>query len=208
MPQGEAPQAATAMRKGAARQRLAVLHGVGAAMRRQTLRRLRVVAPRLGPVMLGLCLGVTFEGRPWSMAATCGKGLWLAAVLKDPTLRPYDAELFSSAFNFGPTLEANRTVAELVAELLKHWPGKWEDRSDPSAVHEAKLLSLAIDKAFHLLGWKPVWGFERTVEETVSWYRRAESCAAPQMAAFTSQQIRAFCDSAANAGVPWACRTQ
>ena len=50
-------------------------------------------------------------------------------------------------------------MAELVTEMLKHWPGRWEDRSDPNAVHEAKLLQLATDKANALLGWAPVWTF-------------------------------------------------
>ena len=38
---------------------------------------------------------------------------------------------FATAFNFGPQLEANRTVGELVEEALQHWPGSWQDlRSD------------------------------------------------------------------------------
>ena len=65
-----------------------------------------------------------------------------------------------SAFNFGPDHEANRTVAELVQEVLKHWPGRWEDKSDPKAVHEAELLELSIDKARALLGWSPVGIFQ------------------------------------------------
>lgn len=44
------------------------------------------------------------------------------------------------------------------------------DRSDPNAVHEAGLLNLDIRKARRILGWKPRWNFEKTVEETVKWY--------------------------------------
>ncbi len=76
-----------------------------------------------------------------------------------------------SAFNFGPWTDSNRTVRELVEEMLKHWPGQWMDTSDPAAPHEARLLHLSIDKAYHLLGWRPVWGFEKTVEKTVNGYR-------------------------------------
>ena len=46
-----------------------------------------------------------------------------------------------------------------------------------AAVHEAGLLSLDIRKARRVLGWKPKWNFEKTVEETVRWYesvRRGE----------------------------------
>lgn len=82
-----------------------------------------------------------------------------------------DLALLSSAFNFGPDLSSNRSVRDLVEEILKHWPGRWVDRSDPAAPHEASLLNLATDKSFHTLRWRPRWGFDRTVAETVAWYR-------------------------------------
>jgi CDP-glucose 4,6-dehydratase len=78
----------------------------------------------------------------------------------------------SSAFNFGPQLEANRSVRELVEESLRHWPGNWLDQSDPCSPHEANLLNLVIDKAYHQLGWSPRWTFTTTIERTVHWYRR------------------------------------
>ena len=74
----------------------------------------------------------------------------------------------------GPPLEANRSVRELVEEALGHWPGRWEDQSDPFAPHEASLLNLVIDKAHHQVGWAPRWDFATTVERTVSWYRRVQ----------------------------------
>ncbi|MFN9547790.1 MAG: CDP-glucose 4,6-dehydratase, partial [Cyanobacteriota bacterium] len=58
----------------------------------------------------------------------------------------------ATAFNFGPLLEANRTVRDLVEEALRHWAGQWEDHSDPNSPHEASLLHLVIDKAHHELG--------------------------------------------------------
>jgi CDP-glucose 4,6-dehydratase len=75
-----------------------------------------------------------------------------------------------SAFNFGPGPDSNRTVADLVAEILKNRTGTWEDASDPSALHEATLLNLSIEKAGRFLGWKPKWVFEETISRTVSWY--------------------------------------
>lgn len=84
-----------------------------------------------------------------------------------------DITSICTPFNFGPTLSSNRTVLELVRELMKHWPGNWEDKSDPNAPHEAGKLNLTIDKAFHLLGWQPNWDFELTIRETVAWYRNA-----------------------------------
>ena len=89
--------------------------------------------------------------RPWQHVLEPLSGyLWLAARLHQPST--FNHQL-ASAFNFGPGNEANRTVAELVTELLQHWPGRWEDKSDPHAVHEASLLHLATDKANALLDW-------------------------------------------------------
>lgn len=108
--------------------------------------------------------------RPWQHVLEPLSGyLWLGACLQN---EPSTARLRSlaSAFNFGPALSSNRTVAELVSELLKHWNGTWSDQSDPNAPHEASRLNLAIDKAYHLLAWAPTWDFERTIRETAEWY--------------------------------------
>lgn len=74
-------------------------------------------------------------------------------------------------FNFGPGPESNRTVEDLVAELLKHREGSWRDASDPKAPHEATLLNLSIARSERILNWRPKWGFEQTLEKTAVWYR-------------------------------------
>ncbi|MFM8525482.1 MAG: CDP-glucose 4,6-dehydratase [Cyanobacteriota bacterium] len=86
---------------------------------------------------------------------------------------------FMTAFNFGPMLEANRSVGELVQAALAHWPGHWCDLSDPFAPHEAGRLHLQIDKAHHQLGWQPRWDFACTVKRTVGWYRDVHEGASP-----------------------------
>ena len=73
-------------------------------------------------------------------------------------------------FNFGPTLQTNRSVRDLVATILQFWPGTWVDHSDPAAPHESHLLHLQIDKAHHRLGWRPLWDYDTTVRRTVNWY--------------------------------------
>jgi CDP-glucose 4,6-dehydratase len=139
--------------------------------------------------------------RPWQHVLEPLSGyLWLAARLSE--LSTNDSPL-CSAFNFGPALTSNRTVAELVQEVLKHWPGRWEDKSDPHAVHEAKLLNLATDKAFHFLKWQPVWNFEQTIAQTVSWYRRCtdDATQAPEL---TTSQVADYTGAAKALGIPWA----
>lgn len=135
--------------------------------------------------------------RPWQhVLEPLGGYLWLAARLAAD-------RKFATAFNFGPTPAATQPVAKLVAEVLKHWPGKWEDRTDPRAVHEATLLSLAIEKAERELGWKPVWDFPATIFETVEWYR--DVAKNPALAAtLTRRQIAAYEAAAKNLKLTWA----
>lgn len=113
--------------------------------------------------------------RPWQhvlepLSGYLGLAQQLYEALNDRT----DALVeLSGAFNFGPSLASNRPVCDLVDAMLQHWAGTWVDYSNPRAVHEAKLLNLVTDKAFHGLGWQPVWDFERTIAHTVAWYREA-----------------------------------
>ena len=121
--------------------------------------------------------------RPWQhVLEPLGGYLILAMQMAAGTLdRVGDSHSASAmAFNFGPELGSNRTVAELVQEILKHWPGNWVDECDPKAPHEAGKLNLATDKAFHTLGWRPKWDFETTIKKTVEWYLAAEKCRQPK----------------------------
>jgi len=144
--------------------------------------------------------------RPWQHVLESLSGyLQLGAEIHRAALNSQPSTLNSlcSAFNFGPSHVSNRTVAELVAEVLKHWPGNWEDRSDPNAAHEAKLLNLATDKAYHWLRWQPVWNFEQTIAASVNWYRRCAADAS-QARSLTLNQINDYVKAARSAGVPWA----
>ena len=75
------------------------------------------------------------------------------------------------AFNFGPTIKSNRTVAELVESILHHWEGSWNKTSQVSSPHEAGLLHLQSEKANHILGWHPRWDYGQTIQRTVNWYK-------------------------------------
>ncbi|HHP7244073.1 MAG TPA: CDP-glucose 4,6-dehydratase [Elainellaceae cyanobacterium] len=137
--------------------------------------------------------------RPWQHVLEPLGGYLLLAQRLFEQLTAEDSTIPSqslqTAFNFGPALTSNRSVKNLVDQILSHWPGEWLDQSDPQAVHEAKLLNLVTDKAFHSLGWQPVWGFERTIQETVQWYRQANQLSYSDTEAFqqlTLQQIQQY----------------
>lgn len=143
--------------------------------------------------------------RPWQHVLEPLSGyLWLGACLSNSQLSPFSSQL-TSAFNFGPALDSNRTVAELVQEILKHWPGRWEDRSDPKAVHEAKLLNLATDKAHHLLQWRATWDFATAIAQTTRWYQESYT-QSTDIAEFTRRQIAAYLESGRGCANEWAGR--
>lgn len=118
--------------------------------------------------------------RPWQhVLEPLGGYLLLAERLFAEANRSPVRFTLASAFNFGPGLEANRSVRELVETALQHWPGSWRDGSDPHAPHEAGRLHLQIDKAHHQLGWHPRWDFATTVARTVAWYHAVHEGASP-----------------------------
>lgn len=137
----------------------------------------RIVPDAMRALAEGRMIGVRnpMATRPWQhVLEPLGGYLRLAERLTTVA----DPALLATTFNFGPQLEANRSVRKLVEESLRHWPGEWEDKSDIRNPHEANLLNLVIDKAFHQLDWAPHWSFETTVERTVNWYRRVQECQA------------------------------
>ncbi len=110
--------------------------------------------------------------RPWQhVLESLGGYLILGAKLMDT--EDNSMKTYCSGFNFGPLSSSNKSVEILVKEILSNWgSGTWTYEKE-NALHEAFLLNLSIDKAYHLLKWQPVWNFESTVKNTVDWYKTA-----------------------------------
>lgn len=138
--------------------------------------------------------------RPWQHVLECLSGyLWLAARLGTV---PKDSPV-CSPFNFGPDPSCRQTVRRLVEELLITWPGHWVDGSDPASPHEAKLLSLTIDKAAALLDWHPSWSFEQGVRQTIAWYHERHVKKTGDMLGFTLSQIEDYAQTASQKELAW-----
>lgn len=119
-----------------------------------------------------------FAIRPWQHALDPLAGyLALAAELREAleARRPGRLAELSGAFNFGPPAADHHSVRQVVAEVLKHWPGTWRKARTGGQPKETPVLRLDAGKAHRLLGWRPRWNFERAVLETVSWYQEASS---------------------------------
>jgi CDP-glucose 4,6-dehydratase len=140
-----------------------------------------------------------FSTRPWQHVLEPISGyLWLGACLYKPQLA-YRSDKLDSAFNFGPDISSNKTVLELVNEILKHWEGRgWLDKSDPNMLHEASLLNLSTDKAYQVLGWKANWDFEQTVYNTINWYQSTT-----HKGLVTNNQITTYIQDALRKSLIW-----
>ena len=100
--------------------------------------------------------------------------------------------IFSTSFNFGPHFSSAVSVSSLVNKILEWWPGSWIDVSSPNQLHEAKSLSLNIQKAYEFLAWRPRWDFNSTVEQTVKWYKDALTRTKSDIKELTRIQIEEY----------------
>lgn len=98
---------------------------------------------------------------------------------------------YSGAWNFGPRYESSRTVKELATKIIRSWKGgKLIIQRPKRAPHEATWLFLNCDKANKELGWRSHWDFDRSVAETVGWYKAF--CSGKDAYAITRGQIETF----------------
>ena len=111
------------------------------------------------------------------------------------------------SYNFGPSLNQNYPVSELINEMSKYWDQvKWSDVSkNEDHLHEAELLKLNCDKAIFNLKWISVMQFEETVKMTVEWYKKYYQDHAASMQEYTLMQIREYTNLARERKLAWAC---
>jgi CDP-glucose 4,6-dehydratase len=132
--------------------------------------------------------------RPWQHVVDClfgylKLGAWLSSADANKHLQ-------ERSFNIGPAASSEKSVEELVREIFRNWPGKYMVRQSDNAPHEASRLRLANDKASAVLRWRPCWGFEEAVSQTVVWYK-AWSAGATQkeLLKIMEQQIQAVAEA-------------
>lgn len=107
--------------------------------------------------------------RPWQHVLDALAGyLALGATLashSDPSTLP-------TAWNLGPADDGDHDVGQLADSFISHWgSGSWQRSEQPPFFPEATALRIASGKARSELGWQPLWDFDRSVAETVRWYR-------------------------------------
>ena len=97
---------------------------------------------------------------------------------------------FATAWNFGPSVEGNRSVGEILQVVSRRYKNfKWNATEEP-AFHEANLLSLDSSKANTKLSWTTTWDLNTSIEKTLDWYIEVNSGKDPLDVTFT--QLKDF----------------
>lgn len=101
------------------------------------------------------------------------------------------------AYNVGPQEENCITTGKMADLFCRQWenisnkPVKWKEQGD-GGPHEARLLKLDCAKIKDVLGWRPVWEIEETIEAVVEWYYRFHN--KEDMRSCTDEQIGRYCN--------------
>lgn len=107
---------------------------------------------------------------------------------------------YAEAWNFGPDLQSNSTVAAVLDNMRLDWPDLDWVHVPQSHPHEAAQLSLDTAKARTKLGWKPVWNFRETLQHTANWYREFHAAGIVS----SKLQLASYIADAGAGGAIWA----
>jgi CDP-glucose 4,6-dehydratase len=138
--------------------------------------------------------------RPWQLLFEPLSGyLWLAVQMLGP-----DGGRFAEAWNFGPQEHRGVTTEEFVRQAIDLWgSGSYTTGAAQDEV-ETALLRLNWDKAAHRLGWRPIYGWEEALAQTIDWYRQHYDSPKADMYDVCVAQIRAYVARARRLDLPWA----
>jgi len=105
--------------------------------------------------------------RPWQHVLEPLSGYMLLAE------KLWETQDLSGAYNFGPETNTSTTVKEVI-EYAKKCYGSGEIIFDETndTLHEAGLLSLEIAKSKNILGLRSKMSLNRTIEQTINWYKQ------------------------------------
>jgi CDP-glucose 4,6-dehydratase len=91
---------------------------------------------------------------------------------------------FSEAFNFGPDVKDSKSVQWIVDQFIKKWGNNTTWHLDSNAnSHESYKLMLDCSKAYSILGWRPIWNIDQSLNAVVDWHK----------AHYQNQDMKYFC---------------
>lgn len=118
--------------------------------------------------------------RPWQYVLDPLRGyIILAEKLYSAPEKLKQDNKFAREFNFGPSNDLEKSVLNLVQEILINWEGDFYITKNENAQYESSRLTLSSELSMKLLGWESIISFSSGVRNTVNWYKsfyRKENC--------------------------------
>ena len=106
---------------------------------------------------------------------------------------------FAEAWNFGPSIDKEISVQEVLLESQKVWPTLSFIQDSEKKPHEASRLQLDSSKALLQLNWKNTWDYPVSVVKTIEWYRSFYQTKKVE----TSNQLETYIEDAESKGMSW-----
>jgi len=108
--------------------------------------------------------------RPWQHVLEPISGYLLLAMRLSE-----EPDIYSGAWNFGPSSGDVRTVRDVAEHLIARLGGRFIEVDVGLATQpEATLLQLNCDKAHQMLGWRPRWNVDQALDRTAAWYQEVQ----------------------------------
>lgn len=127
--------------------------------------------------------------RPWQHVLESIHGyIMLAEHLLD-----HFGSSYAEAWNFGPEEEDMCSVGEVATQICRLLDIPIKLPMQHQQRHEAKILRLDSTKAKQRLNWYPRWRLQKSIAETVAWYRHWMK--GGNMLEFNRLQIQHFCQT-------------
>ena len=108
-----------------------------------------------------------YATRPWQHVIEPLYGYILLSI----KLYEDNSNYYETAFNFGPNIDSNKTVLELINEVNKTCQIDFSEDINQNNPAEEKKLNLDITKSRIDLNWIPKWSFSDTIHKTIIWYK-------------------------------------
>lgn len=106
--------------------------------------------------------------RPWQYVL---EPLYGYMILAQALYNSSSSSHYAESWNFGPDKENVKSVSWLTDYILKIWNSSINWVLDGNQhLMEASILQLDCSKAKKYLAWRPIWGIEQGLKETVDWY--------------------------------------
>lgn len=107
----------------------------------------------------------------------------------------------ADGWNFGPDIHSNIQVGDIVKLSNEYWNAiQIEISKNSNEHHEANLLMLDCTKANKTLKWKAVWGIDKTIDKTISWYKSYYE----NNKLLSLEDLREYISDAQSANILWA----